>query len=99
MDNDYFLCCDYRIFAENFWAKSQDTRKPRIISRSDSLTHSPTPLLEPPALQAAPGLKIDQAASFNPITKKCNLSNLEKYYLIFEPDNISTLNKNDELNL
>ena len=26
---------DYRTFAENFLAKSQDTRKPRIISRSD----------------------------------------------------------------
>ena len=34
MDNYYFLCFDYRIFAENFWAKSQDTRKPGIISRS-----------------------------------------------------------------
>ena len=25
---------DYRTFAENFFDKSQDTRKPRIISRS-----------------------------------------------------------------
>ena len=41
--------------------------------------------------------KIDQAAPFNPITNKCNLCTLEKYYLIFKPD-ISTLNKNDELN-
>ena len=35
VDNYYFLCFDYRIFTENFWAKSQDTRKPGIISRSD----------------------------------------------------------------
>ena len=41
--------------------------------------------------------KIDQAAPFNPITGKCNLCTLEKYYLIFEPG-ISSLNKNEELN-
>ena len=31
---DPFRGRDYRTFAENFLAKSQDTRKPRIISRS-----------------------------------------------------------------
>ena len=41
--------------------------------------------------------KLDQAAPFNPISGKCNLCTLEKYYLIFKPD-ISTLNKNEELN-
>ena len=32
--SDPFRGRDYRTFAENFLAKSQDTRKPRIISRS-----------------------------------------------------------------
>ena len=41
--------------------------------------------------------KIDQAASFTPITGRCNLCALEKYYLIFQPE-ICTLNKSDELN-
>ena len=41
--------------------------------------------------------KLDQAAPFTPITGKCNLCTLEKYYLIFQPE-ICTLNKSDELN-
>ena len=40
---------------------------------------------------------IDQAPTFNPVTRRCNLCTLEKYYLIFKPE-MSTLNKSDKLN-
>ena len=40
---------------------------------------------------------IDRAEPFNPVTGLCNLCTLEKYYLIFKPE-ISTINKNEEIN-
>ena len=39
---------------------------------------------------------LDQARSFNPVTRKCNLCVLEKYFIIFQPEGAS-LNKRSEL--
>jgi len=44
--------------SSNYKLGRLDKRKFTTHSLTDSLTDSPTPLLEPQALQAAPGLKI-----------------------------------------
>ena len=40
---------------------------------------------------------IGRAQPFSPISGNCNLCNLEKYYIMFEP-NMATLNKKEEIN-
>ena len=39
---------------------------------------------------------IDKGSPYNPITKKCNLCNKEKFYIIYKP-HMATLNKRHEL--
>ena len=39
---------------------------------------------------------IDRAPAFNPITKRCNLCNKEKFYIIYR-QNLASLNKRNEL--
>ena len=37
---------------------------------------------------------LDRAKSFNPVTRKCNLCVLEKYFIIFQPEEASTRDQN-----